>query len=197
MLQKVISGGQAGADRAGLDFALEVGLAHGGYVPKGRQAENGRIDGRYQLVELPSASYPTRTKRNVRESDGTAIFSLRADLTGGSALTLSYARSVKKPVIHLHASDKVDPADQLKEFIASNQIETLNVAGPRESKEPGIYEFTLQVLRRYWQEQQRQNPHHENRRRAQPSIFNPPCAGPAAAGAATGADPPGPPAHAG
>ena len=122
MLRKVISGGQAGADRAGLDFAIEADLEHGGYLPKGRKAEDGRIDERYQLVELPSASYPVRTKRNVRESDGTAIFSLQAELSGGSALTLSYARSVKKPVIHLHASGKVDPAAQLDDFIAFNRI---------------------------------------------------------------------------
>jgi len=79
MLRKVISGGQAGADRAGLDFALVAGLEHGGFVVKGRKAEEGRIDDRYRLVELPTAPYPVRTKRNVRESDGTAIFSLRAE----------------------------------------------------------------------------------------------------------------------
>jgi Circularly permutated YpsA SLOG family len=154
MLRKVISGGQAGADRAGLDFAIEAGLEHGGYAVKGRKAEDGRIDDRYRLVELPTASYPVRTKRNVRESDGTAIFSLRTDLTGGSALTLSYANRIKKPVIHLHAANRgeIDLAAQLEGFIASNQIEILNVAGPRESKGPGVYEFTLDVLRRYWRE---------------------------------------------
>jgi hypothetical protein len=158
MLRKVISGGQAGADRAGLDFALEAGLEHGGYVPKGRQAEDGRIDGRYQLVELPSSSYPVRTKRNARESEGPAIFSLCAELSGGSALTLAYASSIKQPVIHLYASHKggLDPAAQLKEVIVSNRIEALNVAGPRESKGPGVYEFTRGVLRRYWQEQRQQ-----------------------------------------
>jgi len=156
MLQKIISGAQTGADRAGLDFAIEAGLGHGGFVPKGRKAEDGRIDDRYQLIELPTASYPARTKRNVRESGGTAIFSLNAALSGGSILTLNYAKGAKKPVIHLHASNKADPATQLKDFIASNQIETLNVAGPRESKEPGVYEFTLAVLRRYWKERPRQ-----------------------------------------
>ena len=158
MLRKLISGGQTGADRAGLDFALDVGLEHGGFVVKGRKAEDGRIDDRYQLTELPTTSYPVRTKRNVRESDGTAIFSLGAELSGGSALTLSYARSVKKPIIHLHASNrgKVGPAVQLEDFIASNRIEVLNVAGPRETKEPGVYEFTLEVLRRYWQQRQGQ-----------------------------------------
>ena len=103
-------------------------------MPKGRKAEDGRIDDQYQLTELSSASYPARTKRNVRESGGTAIFSLNAELSGGSVLTLNYAKGVKKPVIHLHASNRseLDPVNQLKGFIASNRIEVLNVAGPRE-----------------------------------------------------------------
>jgi len=54
MLRKIISGGQTGADRAGLDFALQAGLEHGGYVAKGRKPEDGRIDDRCQLVELLS-----------------------------------------------------------------------------------------------------------------------------------------------
>ena len=153
MLRKLISGGQTGADRAGLDFALEVGLEHGGFVVKGRKAENGRINDRYQLMELATTSYPVRTKRNVRESDGTAIFSLGTELSGGSILTLTYARNVKKLVVHLHASEKgkVDPAIELRRFIDSHRIEVLNVAGPRQTKGPGVYEFTLEVLRRYWE----------------------------------------------
>src|SRR5262249_57051294 len=91
MLRKIISGGQTGADRAGLDFAIEAGLEHGGYVPKGRKAEDGRIDDRYQLVELLSSSYVARTKRKVEESDGTVIFSLKKELTRRSGLTRPYA----------------------------------------------------------------------------------------------------------
>jgi hypothetical protein len=57
MHRKIISGGQTGADRAGLDFAIETGLEHGGYVPKGRKAEDGRIDEQYNLVELSNSAY--------------------------------------------------------------------------------------------------------------------------------------------
>jgi hypothetical protein len=77
MLRKIISGGQTGADRAGLDFAIETGLEHGGYVSRGRKAEDGRIDDRYNLVELSTSSYPVRTRRNIEESDGAGIFSLK------------------------------------------------------------------------------------------------------------------------
>ena len=73
MLRKIISGGKTGADRAGLDFAIEKGLEHGGYVPRGRKAEDGRIDDRYNLVELSTRSYPGRTRRNIEESGGTVI----------------------------------------------------------------------------------------------------------------------------
>ena len=76
VLRKIISGGQTGADCAGLDFAIEVGLEHGGFVPRGRRAEDGRIPGQYHLTELSSISYAVRTKRNVREADGTVVFSL-------------------------------------------------------------------------------------------------------------------------
>src|ERR1700738_4353647 len=76
MLRKIISGGQTGADRAGLDFAIERGLEHGGYVPRGRKAEDGRIDDRYNLVELSTSSCPARTRRNIEQSDGTGIFRL-------------------------------------------------------------------------------------------------------------------------
>jgi hypothetical protein len=86
MLRRIISGGQTGADRAGLDFAIHVGLEHGGYVPKGRKAEDGKIAERYNLVELSTTSYPARTKRNTEESDGTVIFSLERLLSGGTKL---------------------------------------------------------------------------------------------------------------
>ena len=158
MLRKIISGGQTGADRAGLDFAIEAGLEHGGYVPKGRKAEDGRIDDRYQLVELLSSSYVARTKRNVEESDGTVIFSLKSELTGGSELTRSYAIQAGKPVHHIldggtekNRTALLTEVWPLRNFVEKNGIEVLNVAGPRESKEPGVYAFALRMLRQYWE----------------------------------------------
>ena len=158
MLRKIISGGQTGADRAGLDFAIEAGLEHGGFVPRGRRAEDGRIPEHYNLTELSSISYAVRTKRNVREGDGTVVFSLDPVLTGGSALTFEYATKVKKPRIHIHksATDYSDEAlnrevSRLKDFIESNRMAVLNVAGPREANQPGVYAFTLKMLRQYWE----------------------------------------------
>ena len=156
MLQKIISGGQTGADRAGLDFAIETGLEHGGYVSRGRKAEDGRIDDRYNLVELSTSSYPARTRRNIKESDGTVIFSLERLLSGGPKLTWGHANKVGKPVLHIYDTRKkrISNPDSLRlevqaltDFLRSNKIEVLNVAGPRESKEPGVYEWTLTMLR--------------------------------------------------
>ncbi len=156
MLRKIISGGQTGADRAGLDFAIETGLEHGGYVPRGRKAEDGRIDDRYNMVELSTTSYPARTRRNIEESDGTVIFSLERLLSGGTKLTWGLAKKLEKPLLHIYDAPKERISNPdllclevqaLTDFLRSNKIEVLNVAGPRESKEPGVYELTLTILR--------------------------------------------------
>jgi Circularly permutated YpsA SLOG family len=84
VLRKILSAGQTGADCAGLDFAIEVGLEHGGFVPRGRRAEEGRMPGQYHLTELRVFYYAARTKRNVREANETVVFSLDSILTGGS-----------------------------------------------------------------------------------------------------------------
>jgi hypothetical protein len=157
MLRKIVSGGQTGADRAGLDFAIEAKVEHGGFVPKGRIAEDGPIDPTYQLTELTSVAYEDRTRENVLNSDGTVIFSLAEKVIKGTELTLDCAREHNKPVKHIHdgetqhnSSVLIREAEQLRNFVESYNIEILNVAGSRESEEPGIYQFTLDVLRKFW-----------------------------------------------
>src|SRR5262245_64743943 len=130
MLSKIISGGQTGADRAALDWAIDRGKAHGGWCPNGRKAEDGTIDRRYNLVETPSEDYSQRTEWNVRDSDGTAVFSIRKELRGGSLLTVELAARYNKPVIHLCAQDEqADHAQELRSFIEMFGISVLNVAG--------------------------------------------------------------------
>jgi hypothetical protein len=147
MLSKIISGGQTGADRAALDWAIKRGKAHGGWCPKGRKAEDGTIDWRYNLVETPSEDYSQRTEWNVRDSDGTAVFTIRRELLGGSLLTVELAEKYNKPVIHLRQEDEqTNHALELRSFIKEFGISILNVAGPRESYEPGVYWFVSRVL---------------------------------------------------
>jgi Circularly permutated YpsA SLOG family len=147
MLSKIVSGGQTGADRAALDWAIERGVPHGGWCPKGRKAEDGVIDRRYDLVETPSEDYSQRTEWNVRDSDGTAVFSIRKELGGGSLLTVGLAARYDKPVIHICAQDeRMNHAQELRSFIEEFGISVLNVAGPRASEEPGVYQFVSSVL---------------------------------------------------
>lgn len=145
---EIWSGGQTGADRAALDFALAHGIPHGGWCPRGRRAEDGVIPRHYRLTETASDAYEERTRLNVRDSDATVIFSLAPELAGGSQLTLATARLLDKPVLHLvAASDAGNAAVRLREFVRRHHVRRLNVAGPRASEAPGIATFVEMVLR--------------------------------------------------
>ena len=100
MIKKIISGGQTGADRAALDVALKLNITHGGWIPKGRKAEDGPLADKYQLQEMPTDSYPKRTEQNVIDSDGTLIIS-RGKPTGGSDFTREMALKHKKQLLHV------------------------------------------------------------------------------------------------
>jgi hypothetical protein len=143
---KILSGGQTGADRAALDWAIDNVIAHGGWCPKGRKAEDVQIDAKYQLKETPSSNYRQRTEWNVRDSDGTVIFSVGKRLSGNSAETLEFAIKHRKPYLHLSAVFKDNAAFELKKWMEDNDIRVLNVAGPRASKEPKVAEFVLTTL---------------------------------------------------
>ena len=147
VLQKIISGGQTGADRAGLDFAIARGIPHGGWCPRGRLAEDGTIPARYQLSETPGPDPAQRTEWNVRASDGTVIFSIAPALIGGSRLTAELARQYRKPCLHLSRERDGDAAaGRLLDFLAEHEIGVLNVAGPRQSQEPEVGRFTNATL---------------------------------------------------
>ena len=151
-MKKVISGGQTGVDRAGLDAALSVGIAIGGWCPKGRKAEDGVIPDRYPLTETATANYPERTRRNIAESDATLIFSCGLTLSGGTALTYRLCQEIGKPhrVIDLDDFPRIEQRavillDAL-DWLVENKVQTLNVAGPRESGNPGIGEEVRNFL---------------------------------------------------
>lgn len=137
-IERVVSGGQTGVDRAALDAAAELSVAAGGWCPAGRLAEDGAIPERYRLVETPTDGYEERTRWNVRDSDATLVLTVGRP-SGGTAYTIECARECARPyfVLDLHAS----PAERRRvvAWLAANRIRTLNVAGPRESKVPGVY----------------------------------------------------------
>ena len=124
-------------DRAALDSAIALGIPHGGWCPAGRKAEDGRLDDRYRLVELVSTRYDDRTRKNVEDSDGTLILNREA-LEGGTELTLAFARNCGKPVMTVDLDNPLQQ-QEIRNWLSSNKIKRCNVAGPRESKRPGIY----------------------------------------------------------
>ena len=144
-IPKIISGGQTGADRAALDWALSHGVPCGGWCPKGRKAEDGKIDAKYPLQETRSDSYLQRTESNVRDSNATVILSVDSELSGGSKRTIDFARKHKKPCLRLH-SGQIDAGFRLARFVNLGMVEILNVAGPRASKEPDVAHFVVQTL---------------------------------------------------
>lgn len=145
---RIVSGAQTGVDQAALDVALELGIPCGGWVPRGRIDERGRIPDRYPgLRETESADWSARTEANVRDSDGTMIIS-RGPLTGGSKYTREAARRLGRPWLHVDLErSRSAELDAARDWIAANGIEVLNVAGPRASKDPGIYELAADLLR--------------------------------------------------
>ena len=146
---KIVSGGQTGADRAALDVAIGHGLEVGGWVPKSRRAEDGRIPEHYSgLVETDSTDPAVRTAWNVRDSDATLIVS-HGRLSGGSGLTLEEATGLGRPVLHLdlHELGAASATTRLRAWLADVSPRVLNVAGPRASGDPTIYAAVTTLLR--------------------------------------------------
>ena len=141
---RIISGGQTGADRAALDFALENKIACGGWCPSGRLAEDGKIPEKYPLKEASTVNYPQRTRLNIEDSDGTLIVYLNR-FDPGTGLTLGLCKKLNKPFLIIKVSEPYNTS-VLNDWIGKNEIQTLNIAGPRESGEPGIYDNTIRLL---------------------------------------------------
>jgi len=146
-IETIISGGQTGADRAALDFAIDNNIAHGGWIPKGRKTEEGPLSLKYHLQEMPTGDYSKRTEKNVLEAEGTVIIS-HCFLNGGSALTREFAIKHKKPWIHIDVKEMFlkEASSKFVSWLEENKINVFNVAGPSASKDPAIYDATLRLL---------------------------------------------------
>ena len=145
----IVSGGQTGADRAALDFAIRASIPHGGWCPKGRRAEDGPLPPKYLLEETTSERYDQRTRWNVRDSDATLILTINAVPTGGTALTLEVAKHIGKPVLHIsrdRCQSVKHAAREVQAFLSEYNVVRLNVAGPRASQQDDIGEFVDAVL---------------------------------------------------
>jgi hypothetical protein len=145
MITTIVSGGQSGVDRAALDIALALGIPCRGWCPKGRRAEDGPMDPRYPLTETPTAAYDERTECNVLASDGTLV--LRGQSASlGTELTIQLAARHGKPCLLVPLFENPDPG-AVHQWADAHRIRVVNVAGPRESQEPGIYQRACSFLR--------------------------------------------------
>lgn len=156
MLEKVISGGQTGADQAGLHAARIYRIPTGGHCPKGWRTVFGTdltLPG-FNLIETPSNTYPPRTKRNVHNSDATVRLASNFD-SPGERLTLRYCREAGKPVfdILLDRNQYFNKACALAEWINTNKIGVLNVAGNADRDVPFGFHFdhALHILKMVFQ----------------------------------------------
>jgi len=148
-LIKVISGGQTGADLGGLKAAKASGIQTGGLIPSGFLTEVGprpEYGPLYGLIQHPSNRYEPRTVANVLNSDGTIIFSSNFG-SPGSKLTMEACGRAPKPMklIDVRSSGE-NAVDDVVAWLQENNIRTLNVAGNRESKSPGIEKFVETFL---------------------------------------------------
>lgn len=152
MIERIVSGGQTGVDRAALDEALAAGIPCGGWCPRGRLAEDGVIPEKYPLMETPSPAYEERTEWNVRDSDATLIITSYPP-TGGTAYTLYAVEKFQKPFLVIDI-EKIggsreaqrDEVERVLTWLEEESVRTLNVAGPRESKGLDIGKSAAELL---------------------------------------------------
>ena len=183
MINKIVSGGQTGSDRAGLDVAIKLKIPHGGWCPRGRMAEDGVIPNKY-LLECPTDSdsdlsesniYNERTKLNIRDSDGTLIFvptwPLPESITDGTNLTIHETENRNKPHFIVDISKNQSP-HLIADWIIKNKISVLNIAGPRESQCPGIYAETFSCLENLFQFMLEKKMISNSSNRYSPTLFN-------------------------
>jgi hypothetical protein len=148
---EIWSGGQTGVDRAALDTAIELGLPYGGWVPRGRRAEDGTVPERYSsLRQTAPSEYDERTTQNVTGTDATLVLSWGSP-GGGTLRTIEAARGLGRPLleIDLAAAGVEIAATQVVAWLDSiASLARLNVAGPRASEAPEAYERARVLLAR-------------------------------------------------
>jgi hypothetical protein len=144
--RKIISGGQTGADQAGLRAAVILGLGTGGWAPFGWRT----LDGPAPWLEESglreaNGGYAFRTELNVRDADGTVRFA--ADFNSpGERCTLNALKKHGKPYIDFNPLSPSAHPPTFKKWLIDNQIRVLNVAGNAEQTAPGMFNAVVAFL---------------------------------------------------
>jgi hypothetical protein len=136
---KIISGGQTGADQAGWRVALAYNIPTGGWMPKGFMTEEGprpEFATWYNAKEIPFDSYKLRTEANVREADITFWFG--DPKTSGGKATLRACSSLGRSYLIVPVNGALKPTHAVVRLHTDKRLRTINIAGNRGSKAPGI-----------------------------------------------------------
>ncbi len=146
----IIAGGQSGVDRAAMDFAIANNIPLKGWCPKGCKAEDGVIDKKYKLIEIPQTEPKFRTIKNITKADAVLAF-LFDSPDKGTFFAIEYAEKIKKPFYMVFLKMKMQ--NQIKgviRFLDNNSVRWINIIGPRESNSKGIYSETYLFLSELW-----------------------------------------------
>jgi len=146
---KIISGGQSGVDRAALDFAIKHKLDCGGFCPKGKLAEDGIISEVYPLIETKSSLYKERTRLNVEISDALLVI-YRNNIGIGTELAIEIAKTLKKDYHIIKLSSDEIQIDRILKWLLFLKPSSINIAGPRESTDKGIYLHSFEFLEKLY-----------------------------------------------
>lgn len=144
---KIVTGGQTGVDMAALQFASDTGIAYGGWVPKGRTNEAGRIPRKFKgLTQTRSSNVSERTKLNVLACDALLVF-IDGSTSPGTQLTIDFAQQVNKPVLVVDTRNSPDRcAIDIRTWLSTHRPDVLNIAGPRQSQSPNIGARVTDIL---------------------------------------------------
>lgn len=146
-LEKVISGGQTGVDRAALDAAISLGIPTGGWCPKGRLAEDGRIEDKYPLTETLSSDTAQRTEWNIRDSDGSLVIVWNPMPKDGTVFALECLKKWKKPHLVINLSETPKPKiEDIVKWIQENNIKVISIGGPRGSFAKNVYTDAFDLI---------------------------------------------------
>lgn len=142
----IVAGGQTGAPRAAIEFAIAHHMPHAIWHPQDGKGEGGPVGTLCRRQKTPGADHAQRTERSVRGSDATVVFTISSHRSADSLAALKFAQRHKKPWIHLHAPTDEDAPARLWKFIRDNNIRALNVVGSGAGDDPDLQKYVTATL---------------------------------------------------
>lgn len=151
IVRQIISGGASGVERAALDLAIQLGIAHGGWVAPGRLVDDGLLPDQYRLKEVAFAEGPTSAEANLKMSDG-VILMTRGALSGPTAALHTQVQAHHHPhlLLDLERHSRFQSSLLINAWLKSKRVEILFITGPREEEQPSIYRDAMACFRAAW-----------------------------------------------